>query len=150
MSTTSDFDIQKIRQILPHRYPFLLIDKVLEIDVEKRIKCVKNITMNEPFFPGHFPSKPVMPGVLIVECFAQAAALLGANAIEEGRISEDSLFYLVGVDKARFRKPTGPGDQLIIEVRFITERRNIYKYEATAHVDDKLVAAAELLTTVMD
>ncbi len=150
MSTASDFDIQKIRQILPHRYPFLLIDKVLEVDAEKRIKCVKNITMNEPFFPGHFPSKPVMPGVLIVECFAQAAALLGANAMEEGRISEDSLFYLVGVDKARFRKPSGPGDQLIIEVRFITERRNIYKYEATAHVDDKLVAAAELLTTVMD
>ena len=144
------FDIEQIKDILPHRYPFLLIDKVLEIDEDKRIKALKNITVNEPFFPGHFPNKPVMPGVLIVECFAQAAALLGANGLEEGRLTEDSLFYLVGVDKARFRQPSGPGDQLIIEVEFITERRNIYKYNASAYVESKLVASAELLTTVMD
>lgn len=150
MSTESQIDIERIKDILPHRYPFLLIDRVLEIDTDQRIKALKNITVNEPFFLGHFPSKSVMPGVLIVECFAQAAALLGANGMAAGKINEDSLFYLVGVDKARFRKPTGPGDQLIIEVTFITERRNIYKYDATAHVDGKLVAAAELLTTVMD
>lgn len=150
MSTEPEFDIERIREILPHRYPFLLIDRVLEVESDQRIKALKNITMNEPFFTGHFPKKPVMPGVLIIECFAQAAALLGANGMAKGKIKEDSLFYLVGVDKARFRKPTGPGDQLFIEVKFITERRNIYKYEASAHVDDKLVAAAELLTTVID
>lgn len=144
------FDIQKIKKILPHRYPFLLIDRVLEIEPDKRIKALKNITVNEPFFQGHFPSKPVMPGVLIVEAFAQAAALLGANAIEEGKLNHDSLFYLVGIDKARFRKPIGPGDQLIVEVDFITVRRNIWKYEAAAYVDSKLIASAELLTTVMD
>ncbi len=144
------FDIQKIKKILPHRYPFLLIDRVLEIEPDKRIKALKNITVNEPFFQGHFPSKPVMPGVLIVEAFAQAAALLGANAIEEGKLNNDSLFYLVGIDKARFRKPVGPGDQLIVEVDFITVRRNIWKYEAAAYVDSKLIASAELLTTVMD
>ena len=150
MSEELDFDIQKIKQILPHRYPFLLIDRVLELESSQRIKALKNITVNEPFFQGHFPSKPVMPGVLIVEAFAQAAALLGVNAMREGQLKENSLFYLVGVDKARFRKPTGPGDQLILEVKFITEKRNIYKYEASAFVDSKLIASAELLTTVMD
>lgn len=150
MGQDLDFNIQRIKGILPHRYPFLLIDKVLEIEEDKRIKALKNITVNEPFFLGHFPSKPVMPGVLIVECFAQAAAILGSNGLEEGRITEDSLFYLVGVDKARFRQPSGPGDQLIIEVEFITEKRNIYKYNASAYVESKLVASAELLTTVMD
>ncbi len=150
MSEPIDFDIQKIKAILPHRYPFLLIDRVLEIESDQRIKALKNISMNEPFFQGHFPQKPVMPGVLIVESFAQAAALLGANSMEEGKLNENSLFYLVGIDKSRFRKPAGPGDQLIIEVNFITERRNIYKYEAAAYVDSKLIASAELLTTVMD
>jgi len=91
-----------------------------------------------------------MPGVLIVECFAQAAAILGANGLEEGILNENSLFYLVGIDNARFRKPSGPGDQLIVEVEFITMKRNIYKYDAKAYIDSKLVASAELLTTVMD
>ena len=148
MSNT--IDIEKIKTILPHRYPFLLIDRVLEVDSDQYIKVLKNITINEPFFQGHFPSKSVMPGVLIIEAFAQAAALLGANEINDGRINDDTLFYLVGVDKARFRKPAGPGDQLIIEVKLITEKRNIWKYQASATVDSKLIASAELLTTIMD
>ncbi len=150
MAQDDIFDIEKIKNILPHRYPFLLVDRILEIDGYKRIKALKNISVNEPFFPGHFPNKPIMPGVLIVECFAQAAAILGANGLEEGILNENSLFYLVGIDNARFRKPSGPGDQLIVEVEFITMKRNIYKYDAKAYIDSKLVASAELLTTVMD
>ena len=147
---SENIDIEKIKTILPHRYPFLLIDRILEINVSKNIKVLKNVTVNEPFFQGHFPTKSVMPGVLIVEAFAQAAALLGASEIDEGTLTEDSLFYLVGIDKARFRKPVVPGDQLIINVDFITEKRNIWKYKASAHVESKLIAEAELLTTVMD
>ena len=143
-------DIETIKTILPHRFPFLLVDRVLEVEPGHAIKALKNVTVNEPFFQGHFPSKYVMPGVLIVEAFAQVAALLGSTGVEEGIIKEDSLFYLVGIDKARFRKPVVPGDQLIIEVKLITEKRNIWKYEASAYVDTKLVAAAELLTTVME
>ena len=146
----SIIDIEAIKKILPHRYPFLMIDRVLEFKTGEYIKAVKNISINEPFFQGHFPRKAVMPGVLIVESFAQAAALLGVQEIEDGQIDEDTLFYLVGIDKARFRKPAVPGDQLIIEVKFITEKRNIWKYEACAYIDSKRIASAELLTTVMD
>lgn len=96
-------DIEKIKTLLPHRYPFLLIDRVLEVEKGHHIKALKNITINEPFFQGHFPSKSVMPGVLIIEALAQAAGLLGALGFEEGDITEDSLFYLVGIDKVRFR-----------------------------------------------
>ena len=145
-----NFDIEKIKTILPHRYPFLLIDRVIEVEPHQRIQALKNISVNEPFFQGHFPTRAVMPGVLIIEAFAQAAALLGANSISDDKINEDSLFYLVGIDKSRFRRSAGPGDQLHIKVKFITERRNIWKYEATAHVDEKLIASAELLTTVVD
>ncbi len=141
-------NIDDIKKILPHRYPFLMIDRVLEVERNKMIKAVKNVTVNEPFFQGHFPAKPIMPGVLIIEAFAQASALLSAEqAFASGRLTDDSLFYLVGVDKARFRKPVTPGDQLVIQVKFVTVRRNIWKYEAEAHVDNQLVAAAELLTT---
>lgn len=143
-------DVEKIKTILPHRYPFLLVDRVLEIENGNYIKAVKNVTVNEPFFQGHFPSKSVMPGVLIIEALAQTAGLLGALGFEEGEIPEDSLFYLVGVDKVRFRKPVGPGDQLILEVKFLTLRRNIWKFEASAFVDSKMIASAELLTTVME
>ncbi|MCG8378255.1 MAG: 3-hydroxyacyl-ACP dehydratase FabZ [Proteobacteria bacterium] len=142
-------NIQDIKKILPHRYPFLMIDRVLEVEANHHIKALKNITINEPFFQGHFPSKPVMPGVLIIEAFAQAAALLGVEGLDGG-VDEDSLFYLVGVDKARFRKPIGPGDQLILEVKFLTVKKNIWKYDAAAYVDSKLIASAELLTTVME
>ncbi len=143
-------DVEKIKTILPHRYPFLLVDRVIEVEKGKSIKTLKNVTFNEPFFQGHFPNKSVMPGVLIIEALAQTAALLGALGFDENRTSEDDLYYLVGVDKTRFRKPVGPGDQLILEVEFITVRRNIWKFEASAYVDSKLVASAELLTTLME
>jgi 3-hydroxyacyl-[acyl-carrier-protein] dehydratase len=147
---TSIIDVEKIKTILPHRYPFLLVDKVVEVEKEKRIKTLKNVTVNEPFFQGHFPNKSVMPGVLIIEALAQSAALLGALGFDENRVSEDDLYYLVGVDKTRFRKPVVPGDQLILDVEFLTVKRNIWKFEASAYVDSKLVASAELLTTLME
>ncbi len=147
---SSIIDVEKIKTILPHRYPFLLVDRVLEVEEGKRIKTLKNVTVNEPFFQGHFPNKSVMPGVLIIEAFAQSAALLGALGFNENRTSEDDLYYLVGVDKTRFRKPVGPGDQLILDVDFITVKRNIWKFQASAYVDSKLVASAELLTTLME
>ncbi len=147
---TSIIDIEKIKTLLPHRYPFLLVDRVLEVEKGQYIKALKNVSYNEPFFQGHFPSKSVMPGVLIIEALAQAAGLLGTLGVEEGNISEDSLFYLVGVDKVRFRKPVGPGDQLILDVKFLALKRNIWKFHASAYVDSQLVTSAEILTTVME
>ena len=143
-------DIEEIKKILPHRYPFLLIDRVIEVKQGEYIKALKNITYNEPFFHGHFPNKSVMPGVLIIEAFAQATALLGAYGFNEVRDSDNELYYLLGVDKARFRKPAGPGDQIIIEVKFITVKRGIWKFDAPAFVDSDEVASAELLTTIME
>ena len=142
-------DINQIKKILPHRYPFLLIDRVLDYENMNYLIAIKNITMNEPFFQGHFPDKPIMPGVLIVETMAQAAAILGELSMNE--ISPaGALYYLVGVDKVRFRKIVGPGDQLHIAVKFLKVRRNIWKFSTTASVDDTTVATAELLTTVTD
>lgn len=147
---SSIIDVEKIKTILPHRYPFLLVDCVLKVEEGKRIKTLKNVTINEPFFQGHFPNKSVMPGVLIIEALAQSAALLGALGFNENRSSEDDLYYLVGVDKTRFRKPVGPGDQLIMDVEFLTVKRGIWKFQASATVNSKLVASAELLTTLME
>ena len=143
-------DIEEIKKILPHRYPFLLIDRVIEVKQGDCIKAIKNITYNEPCFQGHFPSKSVMPGVLIIEAFAQATALLGAYGLDEIRNSENELYYLVSVDKARFRKPAGPGDQLIINVKFLSVKRGMWKFNASACVDSEEVASAELLTTIME
>jgi len=143
-------DIEEIKKILPHRYPFLLIDRVIEVKRGECIKAIKNITYNEPCFQGHFPSKSVMPGVLIIEAFAQATALLGAYGLDEVRNSENELYYLVSVDKARFRKPAGPGDQLIINVKFLSVKRGMWKFNASACVDSEEVASAELLTTIME
>ena len=141
-------DIEKIKTLLPHRYPFLLIDRVVEVEKGKSIKALKNISINEPSFQGHFPDKAVMPGVLIIEALTQAAGLLGLLGLEDG-ISEDSLFYLVGVDKVRIRKPVVPGDQLILDVKLISVRRNIFKFNGSAYVDSQLITSAELLTTVI-
>ena len=143
-------DIEEIKKILPHRYPFLLIDRVIEVKQGECIKAIKNITYNEPCFQGHFPSKSVMPGVLIIEAFAQATALLGAYGLDEVRNSENELYYLVSVDKARFRKPATPGDQLIINVKFLSVKRGMWKFNASACVDSEEVASAELLTTIME
>ncbi len=147
----AEIDINKIKNFLPHRYPFLLLDKVLDVIPGESIRALKNVTINEPFFHGHFPEQPLMPGVLIVEAMAQAAAILGVISGAESRDDLDNiLYYLVGVDKARFRKTVVPGDQLILEVKFITVKRNIWKFSATASVDGKIVANTELLTTVAE
>ena len=148
----------QIKELLPHRYPFLMIDRVTEHVPGKSIKAIKNVTVNEPCFMGHFPQAPVLPGVLIVEAMAQAAALLGelsgtdvlsGNETQQSR-GKDMLYYLVGVDKARFRRTVTPGDQLVIDVDFITVRRNIWRFAARASVDGKVVADAELLTTIAE
>ena len=142
-------DIHQILKQLPHRYPFLLVDRVLEIDKGKTIKALKNVTMNEPFFEGHFPHRPVMPGVLILEAMAQAAAIF-SFAEETGLKPKDqeSVYYFVGIDGARFRKPVLPGDQLHIEV--VAERlgSKICKYQGRAFVDGQEVAEAKLMCAI--
>ena len=142
-------DINKIKDCLPHRYPFLLVDKVLSYKQDTSLVAVKNVTINEPFFEGHFPNKPVMPGVLIIEAMAQATGILGCLSTED-KGTGDSLYYLVGVDKARFRRPVGPGDQLLINVEFEKARRGIWCFEVTAKVDNEIVATASLMTTKKD
>ena len=140
-------DIQYILRKLPHRYPILLVDRVLEIEKNVRIKALKNVTMNEPFFGGHFPSRPVMPGVLMLEALAQAAALLSFESMgtEPG---DDTVVYFVGIDGARFKRPVGPGDQLILEARIDRAKAGIYKYKTRASVDGQTVVEAELMCTM--
>ncbi len=140
-------DIQQILQTLPHRYPFVMVDRVLEIEPGKRIVALKNVTINEPYFVGHFPRLPVMPGVLIIEAMAQCGALLFLQNIED---RDEKLFYFGGIDKARFRKPVIPGDQLILEVTTLQARANTAKLRGVAKVDDAVVAEAELLSVMVD
>ena len=140
-------DIQKIRSLLPHRYPFLLVDRVLEVDPGKRLLAIKNVTINEPFFEGHFPAKPVMPGVLLIEAMAQATGLL---AMESADVPKEAIYYLVGVDKVRFKRPVVPGDQLHFEVEVLKRRREIWVFNAEAKVDGKTVASAEIMCTARD
>jgi len=142
-------DIDKIKTFLPHRYPFLLVDRVLSYEPNKSLTAVKNVTFNEPFFQGHFPNKPVMPGVLIIEAMAQATGLLGCLSTDSNNVG-DSLYYLVAVDKARFRRTVEPGDQLIMTVDFQKVKRGIWCFDVTAKVDDQLVATASLMTTRKD
>ena len=139
----------EIKNLLPHRYPFLLIDRVLDYELNKSLQALKNVTVNEPYFQGHFPMKPVMPGVLIVEALAQAAAILGSLSLS-GTLEIEPLYLLVGVDNARFRQPVEPGDQLIINVDFLTVRRKIWKFSTCGTVAGKKVASAEILTTIVD
>jgi len=142
-------DIHQILEHLPHRFPFVLVDRVLEIEPGKKIKAVKNVSINEPFFPGHFPHHPVMPGVLIVEALAQAAAIL---SFKTGNFmpSDDSVYYFAGIDKARFKKPVSPGDQLILEVSIDRILKGIWKYNCSASVDGKLVAEADIMCILKD
>lgn len=137
-------DMQKIQSLLPHRYPFLLVDRVIESEPGKRLVAIKNVTVNEPFFQGHFPTKPVMPGVLLIEAMAQATGLL---AMESAEVPKEAIYYLVGVDKARFKSPVVPGDQVHLEVEVIKNRREIWVFSATATVDGKMVASAEIMCT---
>jgi len=141
--------IDEIMQFLPHRYPFLLIDRVLEMEVGKSIKAIKNVSINEPFFPGHFPGSPVMPGVLILEAMAQAAALLSFKT-ENYTPEEIGVVYFAGIDGARFKKPVLPGDQLILKIEIVRRVRGIWKYTARAEVDGAQVAEAELMATLRD
>ena len=137
-------DIQEILKHLPHRYPFLLLDRVLKFEEGKSLVALKNVTFNEPFFPGHFPNKAVMPGVLILEALAQATGVLAFRST--GRRPEDgSLYYFVGIDEARFKQPVIPGDQLILEVDVVRAKRGVWKFNAVAKVDDKLVCSAVLM-----
>jgi 3-hydroxyacyl-[acyl-carrier-protein] dehydratase len=140
-------DIQHILRKLPHRYPFILVDRVLEIEHHVRIKALKNVTINEPFFQGHFPARPVMPGVLMLEALAQAAALLSFESMgtEPG---EDTVVYFAGIDEARFKRPVGPGDQLILEATIERQKAGIYRYKARATVDGHLAAEALLMCTM--
>ena len=142
------YDIQAIMDFLPHRYPFILVDRILDLVPGEKITALKNVTINEPFFQGHFPKNPIMPGVLIIESMAQAAALLGC--VSRADPKDGTLYYLVGVDNTRFKRPVGPGDQLVLEAIFEKERRNVWKFNAKATVDGQLVASADLLTTVME
>ncbi len=140
-------DIHKILEKLPHRYPFLLVDRVLEVEENKRIRALKNVTINEPFFQGHFPHRPVMPGVLMLEALAQAAALLAFQSLDTGAQS-DSVYYFVGIDEARFKRPVEPGDQLILDVAMDRNRAGIYKFKAQAFVGDELAVTCQLMVTV--
>jgi len=142
-------DIQRVLEFLPHRYPMLLIDRVLECEPGKRLRALKNVTINEPFFGGHFPGRPVMPGVLILEVMAQATGLLALQSLDD-LPKKDSMYYFVGVDQARFRKPVLPGDQLFVEVDLIRTSRGIWKVSATAKVDDQVVTTAELMGALRD
>ncbi len=137
-------DINEILHYLPHRYPFLLVDRVLELEEGKRILALKNVTMNEPFFPGHFPHHPVMPGVLIVEAMAQAAALLSFKSLGI-RPDENSVVLFAGIDNVRFKRQVVPGDQLQFDVSITQSKRNIYKYKGIARVGGEMAAEAELM-----
>ena len=140
-------DIHKILKKLPHRYPFLLVDRVIEFEKDKRLLALKNVTINEPFFVGHFPVRPVMPGVLILEALAQTAALLSFESAGQD-ISDDMVVYFVGIDGARFKRPVEPGDQLKLEAQLDRARAGIYKYKTKAFVDGEVVAEAELMCTM--
>jgi 3-hydroxyacyl-[acyl-carrier-protein] dehydratase len=140
-------DIHEILKYLPHRYPILLVDRVLELEEGKRILALKNVTINEPFFNGHFPHHPVMPGVLIVEALAQAAAILSFKTL--GTLPDDrSVYYFVGIDDARFKRPVSPGDQLTLDVVIERNVRGMWKFGAQARVGDALAAEAKLMCTV--
>ena len=143
----SPMDIHQILEYLPHRYPILLVDRVLDIVPGERITALKNVSMNEPFFPGHYPHHPVMPGVLIIEALAQTAAILSFKSMG-GKPDDKSVYYFVGIDGARFKRPVSPGDQLIMEVSISANKRGLWKFTAQAKVDGQIAAAAELMCTV--
>lgn len=140
-------DIHQILEYLPHRYPILLVDRVLEVVPGERIVGLKNVSMNEPFFPGHYPHHPVMPGVLIVEAMAQTAAILSFKTMGD-KPDPRSVYYFVGIDGARFKRPVGPGDQLIMEVAITVSKRGIWKFSGLAKVDGQVACEAELMCTV--
>ena len=145
MTDTRPFmDIQAILKYLPHRYPFLLVDRVLEVEKGKSIRALKNVSVNEPQFPGHFPNRPVFPGVLQLEALAQAAALLAFETLETSP-SDDTVYYFAGIDGARFKRPVEPGDQLILEVTLERMRAGMFKFKGVTKVDGEVACEAELM-----
>ena len=140
-------DIHEILEHLPHRYPILLVDRVLDVVPGERIVALKNVSVNEPFFPGHYPHHPVMPGVLSVEALAQAAAILSFKTLG-GKPDDKSVYYFVGIDGARFKRPVSPGDQLILEVSIQANKRGLWKFAGLAKVEEQIAAEAELMCTV--
>ena len=140
-------DIHGVLKKLPHRYPILLVDRVLEIESGVRIKAIKNVSINEPYFLGHFPHRPVMPGVLMLEALAQAAALLSFESAGQ-EPDDNSVYYFAGIDGARFKRPVEPGDQLLLDVTLVRAKSGIYKFAARASVDGELAVEAELLCTM--
>ena len=145
--TMNSLDINQIKEYLPHRYPMLLVDRVLDYELGKSIVAIKNVTVNEEFFNGHFPHKPVMPGVLMIEALAQTAALLSFLTMGK-KPDSSSVVYFVGIDAARFKRPVGPGDQLRMEVEITRSSRGIYKYKARGSVDGETALEAELMCTM--
>ena len=142
----NQMNINEVKNFLPHRYPFLLIDKVLDIEIGKSLTAIKNVSFNEPQFTGHFPSQPIMPGVLIIEALAQATGILAFKS-EVGKPKDGQIYMLVGVDNARFKRMVEPGDQLKLDVEVLTVKRGIWKFKGTASVEGKVVTSAELMCT---
>ncbi|KQP44241.1 3-hydroxyacyl-ACP dehydratase FabZ [Pseudorhodoferax sp. Leaf274] len=140
-------DIHQILKKLPHRYPILLVDRVLAIEKDKSIKALKNVSINEPYFVGHFPNRPVMPGVLMLEAMAQAAALL-SFASSGKDLDDNTVYYFAGIDAARFKRPVEPGDQLILDVELLRQKAGIYKFKGTASVGETIACEAELMCTM--
>ncbi len=140
-------DIHEILKQLPHRYPFLMVDRVLALDKGKTIQALKNVSINEPFFNGHFPHRPVMPGVLMLEAMAQAAALLAFDTVGV-RLDDNTVYYFAGIDGARFKRPVEPGDQLIMDVELIRHKSGIFKFKGVTRVDGNIACEAELMCTM--
>jgi len=139
----NSLQVQEIMALLPHRYPFLLIDRVREYTPGESLTAIKNVSINEPIFTGHFPGMPIFPGVLILEAMAQATGILGFKTVTER--AENELYLFAAIDEARFKKPVVPGDQMLIDVKFLKERRNIWKFYGEAKVDGQIVCSAELM-----
>lgn len=143
----AEMDVHEVLAHLPQRFPFLMVDRVLDCEPGRRIRALKNVSVNEPYFPGHFPHRPVMPGVLILEAMAQAAGILVFRTLGQ-RPGADSVYYYAGIDNARFKRPVVPGDRLEIEVEILASKRGVWKFSCRAQVDGGLAAEAEILCTV--
>lgn len=149
MSQTQTMDVLEIKKYLPHRYPMLLVDRVLDIQPNRAIRCIKNVTFNEEVFQGHFPHRPIMPGVQIIEALAQASGILGFRTV--GKTPEDGLLYLfAGIDKVRFKRQVVPGDQLVLESTIITSKRNIWKFDVAASVDGEIAVSGVLTCAITE
>jgi 3-hydroxyacyl-[acyl-carrier-protein] dehydratase len=144
MTDAAPIDIERIMQFLPHRYPFLLVDRIVDFEAGRTLTAIKNVTVNEPFFPGHFPHRPVMPGVMILEALAQASGILAFLTVDE-MPDEDTALYFVGIDKARFRRPVVPGDQVFLHTTFDRRIREIWRFQTEARVAEEVAVTATMM-----